>query len=413
MRHHGGSARACLLGLLLAAGGSAASASETAFYPALQTRMALYDNRRMRPDDSLIDLASITDARVGIVHSTPEYTVSLVPQGRISRYVRQGELDADDVFVDVGATRRFERDELNGQFRFERQTTLTTELTDSGVLDTNLYRTQLGGRGSWRHNWTERLVSTVSGGVIDNSYEELPGSAFIDFRTSDAALGLQYAVSPQTTWLLDLGVNRFDTPALDSCTVSYTYQFGIQHVFDQTLDATFRVGQNISRRTTRFSQPRLVSLFPLRFETIRGTDKEHGAGRLVNVLVSRHFERADLDIYWDRYFSPSNQGGRQQRQTVGAEFEWDMRERWTATWDFEYRVQDRESDFVTGVDALDVYETGATLAWQFTREISLEATYRFRLQVSAAVPSTASSNELVLALRYGGRAFDWPFEWPR
>jgi hypothetical protein len=150
----------------------------------------------------------------------------------------------------------------------------------------------------------------------------------------------------------------------------------------------------------------LVALNPFAIGVVRRTEHERGSGRLLDVLVTRYFENAELRAYWDRSFSPSNQGGRQQRQTIGADGEWRFWPRWTALWSFAYRLQDQEANFDTRVVALDVYETEASVVYELTREFKLQVQYRFRRQVTPDNGISADSNEVLMALAYSGDPLD-------
>lgn len=361
------------------------------------------DNRRMRSGGSPLDFASITDVQVSAVHAAPDYSVSLQPRGRITRYVKQTELDSDNVFVDLAGTRRFERQDLNGSFRYNKETTLTTERTDSGNLDRNLDRTLIGFDAAWRYFFSDILSVRTSGGISDVSFEEVTGSFFTDYRQSNVGVGLEYGYSERTSLFVNTGINEFDTPDLDSTTTSYTYQFGFSHLFDESLTASLAVGQNISRRVSTILVPVLVSLAPLEIENLPRTDKERASGRLIDATVTRRFEQGELVIRWNRFFSPSSQGGRQQREEINADAEWEFSERITGEWNFSYRLQDREGQFATRVDALDVYETRARVFYALTRELSLELSYRFRHQVSPVTAVSATSNELLLGFRFSPR----------
>ncbi|MEQ9447581.1 MAG: hypothetical protein RLN70_01585, partial [Rhodospirillaceae bacterium] len=180
----------------------------------------------MRPNGSPLDFASITDIRMTAVRARPEYTLTLEPYGRITRYAKQTELDSDNVFVNASGTRRFERHRLDGSFRYQQETTLTTERTDSGNLERNLQRTLMGGDASWQYFLSSVLSVTASGGMTDVKFEKTLSAQFVDYRQSNAALNVEYEFSEATSVFMRPAVSRFETPDLMSETVSYTYQLG-------------------------------------------------------------------------------------------------------------------------------------------------------------------------------------------
>ena len=79
-------------------------------------------------------------------------------------------------------------------------------------------------------------------------------------------------------------------------------------MFSDTLSGDFAIGHNITRLKSETTGPVLISVFPLQFATGQITFDERAGGQILNTRVHKTFDRGELLVTWDRYFSPSSLG---------------------------------------------------------------------------------------------------------
>jgi hypothetical protein len=248
---------------------------------------------------------------------------------------------------------------------------------------------------------------TLTGGVVDVSFEEAPGSGFVDYDQSYAGLGIRHAVSDRTTLTAGSSVTRFATPTIGSRTMSYALRAGFEHSFDETLRAAFDVGQNVSNIEQDVVEPFVISLFPLRIGSREFTQSEAASGQILSTLVTKDFERSTLRVTWNRYFSPSSLGARQRRQEVEGNGLHELSPDWTAEMRVNFREQEQEGSLATRFNALDVLTVLARVFYQFTPTLRGEIAYTYLRQTDAVADFSAHSNEILVGLRYSSERFDY------
>ena len=311
----------------------------------------------------------------------------------------------------MGAEKYFERHQFAGAFNFERESSATTELDDSGRIDIAVARTTLGINSSWSYLLSDQVTLTASGGYADVSFEEAEGNNLTDYTFSNAGLNLRYRFSDRTNWLVNTSLTAFDTPAfeaggqrIDGETTSYSIRIGFEHAFSETVDGTFLVGQNISSFQTETTRPVLISLFPFRVATQRLTQTGNDGGLLVNSSVLKRFEQGRLLVRWDRSFSASSQGSRADRQEIQGLGTYDLTYRWSARVDVRYREQEQETITNLIVRPIDTINLFGSVGYEITPQISVEFRYRFRHQSRPDLETIADSHRVGLARRYRGEA---------
>ena len=120
--------------------------AELAVSPSFYTEIYADDNRRVRPQGGKTTFATVTDADLEAVYTRPTYSIALTPEARFSRYTQHPALNAQDWFVNLEAVKAFERHQFTAEFDYQRESTATTELEDSGIiLDISQARTRLAG----------------------------------------------------------------------------------------------------------------------------------------------------------------------------------------------------------------------------------------------------------------------------
>ena len=379
--------------------------------PTIEPMTYFDDNRRIRAEGSPSLVASEVDAGFDAVYTRPTYRLTLAPDIHFIRHSDQTELDSEDYFVDLFAEKFFERHQIAGGFNFERESSATTELDDSGRLDTAVPRTTLGLNASWGFLASEQVTLTAFGAYSDVSFKESETSRLTDYRFATAGLNLRYQFSERTDWLVNTSISLFDTPAfssggqrVDGETKSYAFQFGFEHAFSDTVDGSLLVGQNISSFKVQTTRPVLVSLFPFRVAQQRSTTSGNDGGLLVDSSVVKRFEQGQLEVEWTRSFNASSQGSRSQRQTVTGRGVYNIDDNWRVRFNTRYREQEQETLADVVLRPLDIITVLGGLEYKFTREMSMELTYRFRHQERSNLGTTAVSHRVGLQFRYRGEA---------
>lgn len=377
-----------------------------------RSRLEADDNRRLRVDSQEVSFATITNAQAKLDLRTETYSASLRPRVRTSRFTRETALNFDEYYVQLSMGKFWERARLSLDFDFERESSVTTELTDVGSAETNLPRTGLGLNLSWLYQVTPRFQTTLSGGLNQSTFESVPGSRFVDSDQANVGLDLDYQFSDRTALLFNSSASAFSTDN-GRDTASYLYQAGLRSALTETFNATVLVGQNLSRITQELPQPVPATVQVLFFGTpflvpngnFVNKLRESSAGRVINVQVNKEIQRGFGTVAWSQFFSPTSQGVRARRESVVAGGEYDISLRWKAQLDYAFRNQTQEGRFGTLLASIETHSVRSQVSYQFAKEWFAEVGYRYLRQFNPATEDLTESNMLFIAVRYSGDPF--------
>lgn len=384
--------------------------AELAIRPEVSSRAIVDSNPRLRASDPRDVAATINLAKFEAEYSRPTYSVVIVPQVRVSRYTSETELDSEDYFVSLSSSKILERDQFFGEFSYQRENSITTEQTDSGVFNVNIPRTRYSLEASWLHTLTERASVSAFGNALDVSFEEDPRSTFINYSQFGAGSSLSYALSETTTLRATYSFSNFKTPQTSSGTRSHSYRIGFEHQLDDSVNVAFSIGQNVSEIEFKSAQTQIVTLNPLRFITIVTDESERAAGEILDLVVEKEFERASVRFEWDRVFSPSSQGARQQEENVGGFARYQISRFVDAEFNGSFRQRTQEGTANTRrLNDLEVLKFGLRVLYRISPEWRAEAGFRYRHQQRINAGTSAASEMLFIALRFRPQRFDIPY----
>ncbi|MFT4584200.1 MAG: hypothetical protein ACI8XZ_003964 [Gammaproteobacteria bacterium] len=372
------------------------------FKPKVSTRAAYDNNPRSRVESPGEVAITTNEAEVNASYTRPTYRVAVTPRVRISRFTEETELDSEDYFAAVEASKVSERHQFFGQFDFERENSIFTEQTDSGLFNVNLPRTTFALNGTWQYSLSDRTTLSMSGNILDASFEEDPRSTFIDYLQYGAGPSLRYSVSDVTTLTASYNISKFKTPSIGSETLSHAVRLGFERQITESLFASFSLGHNRSELEFKSSQGQIIPGPPPQFVTTVVDSSSRSSGEIIELAVDKQFEKIDARFEWSRAFSPSSQGSRQQTEIVRGS----GRYRITQFVDFSflgsYRQRAQEGDVSVGrpLSALDTILFRGALGWRFSRTMRAEVGLQYQEQRRSVQGTKAVSERIFLSLRY-------------
>ncbi|MET0535097.1 MAG: hypothetical protein ABW171_12800 [Steroidobacter sp.] len=197
----GGSQAGCIV--LCATGLCVAQtqAAEWQATPSAYVGSSYADNPRLLADGGTESSGTVGEFSADLKRSTERSEFSLRPRVRSARYKEDESLDSDDQFVTGGYTWIGERSEWNSELSFTRDTTLTSELGSTGLVQSNRRREATNLLVAPQVMFTERVrggaqlslsraryIDAESTGLVDYRYESL--SLFSTVALSDAGSSL-------------------------------------------------------------------------------------------------------------------------------------------------------------------------------------------------------------------------------
>jgi hypothetical protein len=207
--------RAALLAALGAVAMTAASPSRAdawSLEPRLRVATEYSDNARLTVDEHVADALMQVEAALRFTGGTETLDFSIEPRVLATRYRRESVLDSTNRAAIVQIQRRGERSVLTFGATLLRDTTLTSELGESGRTDVDYPHRRLGFSAQAERAFSERWSGSAQFGWSDDRYSAPLTSGLNDYRYLSGTLATSYALSEKTRLSLQTGTSRLAVP---------------------------------------------------------------------------------------------------------------------------------------------------------------------------------------------------------
>lgn len=174
---------------------SAASAAEWLITPNARVAADYADNPRMLHEGGESSAGAVGELSASIKRRTPRTDLSLQPRLRSSRYREDESLDSDYQFFDAAFSYRTQRVDWAASAGFTRDSTLTSELGSTGLVQVN--RTHEGIRVSAGPTvtLTERTTAGAQAYWLNNHYLDAEFTGLTDYDYGSLSVFSTYALS--------------------------------------------------------------------------------------------------------------------------------------------------------------------------------------------------------------------------
>lgn len=401
-----GARRACVSACLIM-GAIAAGASRAAEW-SMESSVAL----RTEYDDN-IELTAEPHPAVWGVLLAPEIKFSgeterlKVTGGlrvSVNRYYGESGLDSTDHAVTLRSSYKTERDVFGMDLDSVRDSTLVSELLETGVVQARRERNRLAAAPSWSHSLTESTSLTASYGYTDVRYADTQNTSLIDYRDQQATMGVLSHLTERDTLAVIGYYDWYQTNPKTFEAKTYGVQAKYDRAFSETLRGTLAVGVRNTRSTQ--SSDALVCSGPILFGlcfgnlsqvTLVASDRSTGYTFLAS--IDRKFETGLLSGQLSREIYPTGVGALVQTDRLGVAWQHQL----SPTLDFFVDASIYDSryvgSFVTGSNSR-YYRIEPRLTWKMTDRWTLLGGYSYG-HVQSALSASASTVYLVVS-------YTWP-----
>lgn len=320
-----------------------------------------------------------------------------------------------------GARTRTERAQYAFDTRFVRDSTFATELAQTGAITQRVQRNLFQVLPGYRYALTERLNLLSDGGVTLARYEKTGTNGLADFNSYQLSGGLGYAWSERTTVSSVLGWTRFNTDPYTNRARTVYWNNIVEHRFSESLRGTASAGIARVRTEVREAFACVVNvftgagsvptIFPNNFcfangialTVVRPSLEGSATARLFNLGLDWQFApRSSFNAAARQDVNPSGLGTVVKTLGFSTALNHSFTEKLRGAMDVRYTDSTLLGGFTNALDSRNL-NFGGLLAWQFTRELSLEGGAR-RTQVKFDNAAANASGNLV----YGALRYDWP-----
>lgn len=306
-----------------------------------------------------------------------------------NHYTSVPELNSTDGFLTFDAKHRTERDLFGLNASFSYQSTLTSEIETTGVVEVNKPRKTLTVSPTWTHSLSERSSLDLGLSYTDVTYENARLTGLVPYTFGTASLQHTHNLSEITQLFWNLSYDRYTADRLSTQSNSYSLMAGIGHGFSETLSASLLVGIRRSNGS---------------FEIGGFTINESSSGPIFKGILTKRFETGRLDVEASRVLLPSGEGLLLDSKQLEARFRYKIKPRWDLRVK-AFALHNTAPGAFTNRQDRTYFSIEPAVEYHLTRWWTVAASFRYRRQKYADNPNGAASNAVFLDLSYV-----WPRE---
>lgn len=415
------------LAVLVAAGfgWASAQAAEWALDPMISGLVRFDDNLRMRVTDKLATTEVAIRPELAFFRATEVSEIRGEAAMNFRRFDKDdgvNKLNTDDYFLKANSFYRTERQRWGLNLNFTKDTTLDSELEETGVVFSRVPRLIRALTPDWTFSLNEKNNLNLNYSYRQVRYDTGPvENYFFDYDNQILSVGHRFSWTERTGLNTTLSASRYHRD--DDSYVSENGQFriGVSHMFSERWSGQFTAGGRRTRNTVKagvpicpgyimpgffFGKPGSVcvdrdTLLEIPFEITTVKNSTLSSGGVFSAGIQHRGETSTVALNVSRNIVPSARYGLILTDRAGLSYDRTFSETLSASASLSwYSSNDTASDG----NFLDrqYFQFIPQLRWRLDRDWRLVASYRYREQRYAR-RDTAKGNAAWLTLRYG-----WP-----
>lgn len=379
----------CWLGVVLSIAALAVQGAEWTWSPAaaVEARQSTNPNLGLSYEDTV--WTTLAEPRLNLQGRTETTTLAANAWLRASRwrYPQRETQELLDSFTNATITAAGERDVLTVFAQYSHDSTVFSEIDDTGVLQANRRRDAYQVRPAWDYRLTERWALNLSYGYQDVGYENGAEVGLYDYINHDGTAALRSHFSEQDFWQVYLSAAFNDSPELHREFSNLGVGMGFSRQFSPTVSGRASAGVRRTRSTQEFFIPGLGD-----FEV-----KESDSGGTLEVSLTQQGERSTLSGGVSRGFEPSGGGSAVIRDRLFVAYT----HRFTMAFDARLAAEATQSDAVNPnvEDRLFGY-LEPRIGWHWGQGFDASFGYRYRYQRYQDRDADAEDHSVDVRLSY-------------
>lgn len=190
-----------------------ANSAEWSAQPAVRVTVENDSNRRLDLEPVETQGLSVV-ASIALARSIANAQVALTPRFVLNRFAgSERELDSNDFGVDTRFARAGERWETSVRASGARDSTLTTELTDTGITNGRARRETLSADVLASYSLGERSQAQVQAASSRVEFDRAEGTGLVPYDYHSAALGYVWQINESSDVVVQAYAGRLDVAA--------------------------------------------------------------------------------------------------------------------------------------------------------------------------------------------------------
>lgn len=342
-------------------------AAEWRLAPGAYIGTSYADNPRLVPDGGIASAGAVGELKTAIQRVTERSDFSLTPRWRSARYEDDESLDSDDQFVTASYRWFSERSQWNSELGLTRDTTLTSELGLTGLVQANRRHEAVTISAGPTFMLSERTSLGVQLYSLDNHYHDIELTGLVDYAYRALTLFSTYTVSDRSSFTVTAQGGQLTAEG----------GFGGSSSRDGTLKASWSYRPYDLWQLT-------VSAGPSYAESRSGSD----TGSVFEVEARRQGDLWSTTLMAGRSLTPTGRGVMMQRDRLSVSAKRFLAERFEASLGVQWiRSEDLLPQVATTTYHVDYGRVDLTGYWRVGERWSLA------LQLTGTTQEREQSNE--------------------
>ena len=229
------------LGACAAACAMPASAAEWSVTPAFSWDADHSTNRGLQPDaPESQSYGAVVDLQLARRDDTSEFRIQ--PHYRLARYLADRYPDADDKQLSMSGHWGYENAVLELNALAAEESTLTTELAETGLVRADSNRRTIGGGLAWKYAAAETRQLSLSLGWQDVDYTGARQDVLTGYRYLTASVGESFTLTPRAALLVTAFGSRLESPERNSTSDERGASLGVQYAWSERTTMSLSLG---------------------------------------------------------------------------------------------------------------------------------------------------------------------------
>lgn len=289
---------------------------------------------------------------------------------------------------------------------YQRDSTLTSELTDAGRQNDIALRDTLTLVPGVTWLIDEQNTLGANYAYSDVAFTDAGDRGLADYSYQQVSLNATHIYNDRLRVYVSPNVSLFDVPLVGSTTWTYGGRIGANYVFTPDFSVDFAVGY--AQSNIRFREQSFVFVpTPVpRFVVVTRNSSAATGGPVASASIRKNFELLRSRLDYNRQVSPTIRGAQSRNDEIALTLERDVTQRLLLGFRGAYDMRSAElQDTGSSIDELnrDQLLLGGSIGYRVTREITARAEYRFTRQDFGEAADPVYANALFLNLFYTGQ----------
>ncbi len=268
-------------------------AAEWRIEPMGQLSAQVVQNPQLVARDTTNSVGTLLNFSSTMTASTERSAWTMTPRVTSSHYTDASSLSSTDGYLDFSGTWISERTQWTSSVNLVRDTTLTSELGLTGLVQGNRPHEGVSAGISPLLQLTERLSAGAQVYYSENHYVDTAFTGLVDYNYLSTGLNAEWATTPNLQATANLSYGVLSAPDADQRTRSESIQIGLKYKLAENWSANISAG-------------------PSRVQADAGSD----SGWVLSSDLKHHDERTDWSLQVGRELTPTGRGLLSRRDQI-------------------------------------------------------------------------------------------------